>query len=297
MTYPVHTPVMMREVLHYLAPKAGKRYLDATLGYAGHTLEILKVGAEVVGVDRDQDMLDIATERIEKAGLSKSFTPVCSSFADALNPSRSDLVGKFDGVLFDLGVSSYQLDTPERGFSFRYDAPLDMRMDKNLGVTAADLINGLGKNELIALFETLGEEQNAKRIVREIVAVRKRSPITSTEELARIISTVSPRTRGIHPATKVFQALRMAVNSEREELKAALPSALSSLNPGGVIVTIAFHSLEDKIIKSFMNDSESAGLAEILTPKVVETSAEEISKNPRSRSAKLRAIRRTNETS
>lgn len=287
MTYPIHTPVMLREVLHYLDPMAGKRYLDATLGYAGHTLELLKAGAEVVGVDRDQDMLNIATERIEKEGFAKSFTPVHSSFSEVFDGN-----GKFDGILFDLGVSSYQLDTPERGFSFRYDAPLDMRMDKNLGVTAADLVNGLGKNELIELFTTLGEEGNAKRIVNEIVTRRKYQKITTTEELANLVVGVVGRSRGIHPATKIFQALRMAVNSEREELKAALPSALSSLKEGGVLVTIAFHSLEDRIVKSFVNDSESAGQVVVLTPKVIETSPDEIQKNPRSRSAKLRAVRR-----
>ena len=177
MPYPIHTPVMLDEVIHYLSPMPGKRYLDATLGYAGHTIELLKAGAGVVGIDRDADLLAIATDRIVKEGLADSFTGVNSSFADALDPARSDLAGKFDGVLFDLGVSSYQLDTPERGFSFRYDAPLDMRMDQKLAVTAADLVNGLGKNELVELFTTLGEDGNAKQIVNEICARRLKQKI------------------------------------------------------------------------------------------------------------------------
>ena len=292
MSYPIHTPVMLIEVIHYLDPKPGLRYLDATLGYAGHTLELLKQGATVVGVDRDLDLLKIATDRIAKAGFAKQFTPLHSAFADALSLQGQALKGKFDGILFDLGVSSYQLDTPERGFSFRYDAPLDMRMDQDLAVTAADLVNGLGKNELIDLFTTLGEDGNAKRIVSEICRIRLGHKIETTEELANLIIAVVGRPRGIHPATKVFQALRMAVNSEREELKAALPSALSSLVAGGVLVTIAFHSLEDRIVKSWMNDKSSAGQLDILTPKPVEPSSEEIGKNPRSRSAKLRAGRR-----
>lgn len=292
MAYPIHTPVMLSEVVHYLDPQPGKRYVDATLGYGGHTLELLKLGSEVVGIDRDNDMLNIAIERITKEGFIEQFTPINLAFSEALEKDNPALEGKFDGILFDLGVSSYQLDTPERGFSFRYDAPLDMRMDLKLGVTAADLVNGLGKNELVELFTTLGEDGNAKRIVNEICRVRLINPISTTEQLANLIISVVGRPRGIHPATKVFQALRMAVNGERGELKAALPSALSRLKEGGVVVTIAFHSLEDRIVKTWMNDSESAGQIEILTNKPVEPSSQEVSQNPRSRSAKLRAARR-----
>lgn len=292
MQYPLHTPVMLDEIIHFFEPAGGKRYLDLTLGYAGHTLGLLKTGAEVVGVDRDEEMLKIATDRIKQAGYHKQFTPVYSSFSQALDPTRSHLEGKFDGILFDLGVSSYQLDTPERGFSFRYDAPLDMRMDKSLSVTAADLVNGLGKNELVDLFTVLGEESNAKRIVSEICRKRLIRPITTTEELANLIVATVGRSRGIHPATKVFQALRMAVNSEREELKAALPSALSFLKEGGLLAVIAFHSLEDRIVKTWMNDSESAGQIEIVSHGVIEPSTTEIAKNPRSRSAKLRVAKR-----
>lgn len=283
---------MLEEVLSYLVPAPGKRFIDATLGYAGHTLALLASGAEVSGIDRDLDLLTLAIERITKAGFLSQFTPIHSSFADALDKDQKILTGKFDGVLFDLGVSSYQLDTPERGFSFRFDAPLDMRMDKRLGVTAADLINGLGKNELIELFTTLGEESNAKRIVSEICKRRLMHKIETTEELARLIENTVGRTRGIHPATKVFQALRMAVNSEREELKAALPSALSYLKEGGVLVAISFHSLEDRLVKSWMSDAESAGQIELLTKGVVEPSEAEVGANPRSRSAKLRSSRR-----
>jgi len=301
----LHTPVMLSEVIHYLDPQPGKRFIDATLGYAGHTLELLQAGSDVVGIDRDEDLLLIATDRIKKAGFAKQFTPIHSSFADALDLQShlpavfaaqllqaGTLQGKFDGILFDLGVSSYQLDTPGRGFSFRFDAPLDMRMDKSLAVTAADLVNGLGKNELTELFLTLGEEGNAKRIVNEICARRLKHKIETTEELANLIISVVGRHRGIHPATKIFQALRMAVNSERLELKAALPSALSHLKEGGLVVTIAFHSLEDHIIKSWMNDAESAGQIQKVTSGVVEPGTEEIAKNPRSRSAKLRVVKR-----
>lgn len=292
MAYPLHTPVLLAEVIHYLDPKPGKRFIDATLGYAGHTLELLKHGAEVVGIDRDIDMLKIAVERITKEGYLDKFTPINFSFADALDKDKKVLEGKFDGILFDLGVSSYQLDTPERGFSFRYDAPLDMRMDKNLGVTAADLVNGLGKNELTELFTVLGEEGNAKRIANAIAAERLHHKIETTEQLSNLIISIVGRPRGIHPATKVFQALRMAVNSEREELKAALPSALSYLAEGAIIATISFHSLEDRIVKNWMNDASSAGQIEIVTDGPVEPGNEEVARNPRSRSAKLRIAKR-----
>lgn len=292
MNYPIHTPVMLAEMIHYLDPKPGKRFVDATLGYAGHTLALLKAGAEVVGIDRDEDLLNIAIERITKSGFIKQFTPLHLAFSEALDKDKHLLEGKFDGILFDLGVSSYQLDTPERGFSFRYDAPLDMRMDQNLAVTAADLVNGLGKNELIELFTTLGEDGNAKRIVSEICRVRQTHKIETTEQLADLVISVVGRPRGIHPATKIFQALRMAINSERGELKAALPSALSFLREGGVLAVISFHSLEDKIVKTWMSDAVSAGQIEKLTAGVVEPSPAEVTRNPRSRSAKLRLARR-----
>jgi len=292
MSYPLHTPVMLDEVIHYLDPHPGARIIDATLGYAGHTLAMLQKGAEVVGIDRDTDLLTLALERITKAGYGKQFTPVNLAFSEALDPTRPGLVGLFDGILFDLGVSSYQLDTPERGFSFRYDAPLDMRMDKKLAVTAADLLGGLGKDEMIELFETLGQEHNAKRIVNAIIARRKIKKITTTLELAHLIEQTIGKSRGIHPATKVFQALRMAVNSERLELKAALPSALSYLKVGGILAVISFHSLEDRIVKNWMNEKVAANEIELITSGVVEPSSSEIAHNPRSRSAKMRIAKR-----
>jgi 16S rRNA (cytosine1402-N4)-methyltransferase len=197
-----------------------------------------------------------------------------------------------DGILFDLGVSSYQLDTPKRGFSFRFDVPLDMRMDRSLAVTAKDLINGLGKKELIALFKTLGEEKAALKIVEAIIDERKIQPIETTKELADLVSRVTPGNGRIHPATKVFQALRMAVNTEREELKAALPSALSHLALGGVIVILSFHSLEDEIVDIWIAGELKEGLIKLVTPTPESPAPGEIRDNPRSRSAKLRVIKR-----
>ena len=284
----LHTPVMLEEVLSLLDPKSGKSYLDATLGYAGHTLALLEAGASVTGIDQDASMLKLAGDRVAEAGFAKQITLIHDSFSHALSELASQKT-TFDGIIFDLGVSSYQLDTPERGFSFRYDAPLDMRMDVDRqSVTAADLVNGLGVRELEELFTILGEERAAKKLAQGICEIRKLSPIKTTSTLAGVIESIIPRAGHLHPATKVFQALRMAVNSEREQLKAALPSALSCLLPGGVLVVISFHSLEDKIVKDFITDSG----AEILTKKPLVPSETEISSNPRARSAKLRALRK-----
>ncbi|GAB4027455.1 MAG: 16S rRNA (cytosine(1402)-N(4))-methyltransferase RsmH [Candidatus Microgenomates bacterium] len=284
----LHIPVLLSEVVKIMDPAPGKMYIDATLGFGGHTLELLKAGASVVGIDQDADILELAQKRITDSGLSSNFTSIRSSFASALKGDRLES-SKYSGVLMDLGVSSYQLDTPERGFSFRHDAPLDMRMNKDLAVTAKDLINGLGKNELIELFGTLGEEYAAKKIAAAIVDARKSKPIETTAELASLVARNVTRSKShLHPATKVFQALRMAVNSEREELKAALPSAWSKLTSGGALVVISFHSLEDEIVKNFfanLNDAQEA--SDVITPTL-----DEQYDNRRSRSAKLRYERK-----
>jgi len=285
MSNQLHTPVMLKEVTKYLNPKPGKKYLDATLGYGGHTLSLLEQGATVVGIDQDADMLELAYTRITESGFTNNFTPMHSSFASALSGDRfAD--HSFDGILFDLGASSYQFDTPQRGFSFRFDAPLDMRMNKDLAVTARDLVNGLGKNELVNLFKTLGEEHAATKIATAICERRKIKSIETTLKLAKLIERTIPKYGKIHPATKVFQSLRMAVNSEREELKAALPSALSKLTRGGVLAAISFHSLEEQIILEFFQNHLLA--ITLLTPSPLTPSSQEIISNARSRSAKLR---------
>lgn len=279
----LHTPVLLKEITQIFAPAEGKSYIDATLGYGGHTLALLASGATVVGIDQDADILELAQARITSAGYASRFTAIRSSFASVLGSDRLS-PNSFDGVLLDLGVSSYQLDTPARGFSFRHEAPLDMRMNRDLAVTAKDLVNGLGKNELIELFSTLGEEPSTKKIVSAIIETRKKHPIETTTELAELISRCVRRSKShLHPATKVFQALRMAVNTEREELKAALPSAWSLLASGGILAVISFHSLEDSLVKDFFASVATTELSPVITP-----SLDEQYDNRRSRSAKLR---------
>lgn len=292
MTHNVHTPVLLAEVISALAPAPHQNFIDATLGAAGHTLALLEAGATVIGLDRDQQILALATARVREAGYASTFTGLHLNFSQlaSLSSHLPSAPAQFAGILFDLGVSSYQLDTPERGFSFRYEAPLDMRMDQNLGVTAADLLNALGRKELYELFTTLGEEYRCRRLIEEIITTRKVRPFRTTGDLLAIIDETLPRTKGIHPATKIFQALRMAVNSEREELKAALPSALSLLQPGGILAVISFHSGEDSLVKNFFRTESSA--IESLTDKPVIATAAEIMSNPRARSAKLRLGRK-----
>lgn len=283
MSLPLHTPVMLDEVLHYLDPQPGQKFLDCTLGYGGHTLALLEKGAKVTGIDQDADMLESAQARITGAGYADRFIAIRSSFSSALEGERLPL-SHYAGIIFDLGVSSYQLDTPERGFSFRYEAPLDMRMNQDLAVTAKDLVNGLGKKELVRLFQTLGEEKAALKLAEKIVDARKVKPITTTTELANLISRTIPGNGRIHPATKVFQALRMAVNGEREELKNALPQAVNHLSPEGTLAVLTFHSLEEEIVADFLS---TASKLVNLTPQAVTPSVAEIRANPRARSAKL----------
>lgn len=289
MTKAVHTPVLMQEILSTLNPSSGKKYLDATVGAGGHSLKILESGAIIVGIDRDQDILEIARKLFDISGYSGKYTLYNGSFSTMQDLTKDD---NYDGILMDLGVSSYQLDTADRGFSFRFDADLDMRMDKKLQVTAADLVNGLGRKELYELFTKLGEERFARRIADAIIKRRRIEPIKTTSELASVVSSVVRKTGKTHPATKVFQALRIAVNDELNELKAALPSALSMLKTDGIVVVISFHSLEDRIVKEFFKQQEEKGFGTILTRKPLMASYAESQDNPRSRSAKLRALKK-----
>ncbi len=284
-----HIPVLAWEVLEWLAPETGKLYVDGTLGLGGHTGMIFKQSApagRVIGFEWDAQAARLAVDRLAEYGERLQVVP--HSYADMPAQCLALGVEQVDGIIVDLGVSSLQLDSPERGFSFKADAPLDMRMGSNLQVTAAWLVNRLKKDELADIFYNYGEERQARRIAKFIVEARLEGPIKSTKELAEIVSRAIPvkyHPKKIHVATKVFQALRIAVNREFDNLVQLLNDAPQLLAPGARICIITFHSLEDRIVKQAFVSNPAY---RVLTKKPIQPTAAEIKNNPRSRSAKLR---------
>jgi len=294
-----HTPVLLNEVVAGLAPRTGGRYVDGTLGGGGHALAILAASSpagRLLGIDADPSALAAAAARLAIYG--ERSTLVHGNFRDLARLARECDFAPIDGLLLDLGVSSHQLDTPERGFSFANDAPLDMRLDPTRGMTAADLLNETPERELADLIYRYGEEHGSRRIARFIAEARHKRPIATTGELADLVARALGGRHGkIHPATRTFQALRIAVNHELESLEVVLPQAVELLAPGGRIAVISFHSLEDRIVKLFFRAESGYGGAgearlQIITKKPIEASATEARINPRSRSAKLRIAER-----
>ncbi len=295
-----HTPVMPKEVLQLLDVQKNSWYIDCNLGGGGHTEEILKRGGNVLGLDLDPEAVKFVANRYglktqevngHLQAISENLIIYQTNFAN-VDEAAEKFGIKPEGILFDLGVSTYQLETANRGFSFNLDAPLDMRMNPNIGVPAKDLVNGLYEKELAGLFWKFGEERFARQIAKKIVQERGKKPIQTTNELANIILSVRHRTPAdrTHPATRVFQALRIAVNDELNSLTEALPKAFEILQPGGKLVIISFHSLEDRIVKNFFANLVKLNKAKPLTKKPAEPTEEEIKQNPRSRSGKLRGV-------
>jgi len=303
-----HLSVMPEESVRLLGCSKEGIFVDGTLGGGGHTAEILRANPanRVIGIDRDIDALKAAGEFLKPFGDRVSF--VRDDFRNIKNAVEGLGAGPVDGVILDVGVSSHQLDSVERGFSFRMDAPLDMRMDTRQAETAASLVNSLDEQDLERIFREFGEEAFARRVARAIIAARARKPIETTGELAEIVLFAIPRKfhgKRIHPATKVFQALRIAVNDELESLKQGITGGMGVLKAGGRMVVISFHSLEDRIVKNAFREASTGCVcppkfpvcvcghkpaALLLTRKAVTASEEEIERNPRARSAKLRAI-------
>jgi 16S rRNA (cytosine1402-N4)-methyltransferase len=269
---------MVTEVIGFLGGRG--TVVDMTVGLGGHAEALLDSGVDlVIGVDRDRDALRVTSGRL--ASFGPRFRAVAGCFSEAPIQER------VDGVLFDLGVSSMQLDEEDRGFSYRGSGPLDMRMDPSSGPSAADLVNTLPEEELARILFEYGEERRSRHVARAIVRVRAREPFRTTDDLVRVVAgAVGGRRGGPHPARRTFQALRIAVNRELEELSASLPRTAGLLAPGGRVVVIAYHSLEDRIVKRFLLGEERL---RSLTKKPLRPSDEETARNPRARSARLRA--------
>ena len=293
MSKPQHVPVLLDEVIEYLNVRPGGVIADATLGLAGHSSEIarrLGPKGKLIAFDRDPEAMEMAKARLEelRAELGSEM-PEVRLIPRAFSTAASEIEpASLDGLLADIGVSSLQLDEAHRGFSFRSDGPLDMRMDPREGETAGQVVNQEDENELADLIYEFGEERRSRRIARAIVRAR---PITTTAELAKIVSAAAPAMKGdkIHPATRTFQALRIRVNDELGEIRTLVDNAPSLLKPGGRLVVISFHSLEDRIVKDALREAGRNKVFEVLTKKPVIAGEEEESRNPRSRSAKLRA--------
>ena len=293
MNRPQHVPVLLDEVLQYLNVRPGGVIADATLGLGGHSSEIAKsLGAKgrLICFDRDPQAMELAKARLDEvaAEIGSEMPEVIFEARAFSEASEVIQPGSLDGLLADFGVSSLQLDEAHRGFSFRSEGPLDMRMDTRQGETAGQVVNQEDENELADLIYEFGEERRSRRIARAIVRAR---PISTTAELAEIVSAAAPSMKGdkIHPATRTFQALRIRVNDELGEIRSLLKSAPSLLKPGGRLVLISFHSLEDRQVKDAFRDAGRDGIFEVLTRKPVVAEEQEQMRNPRARSAKLRA--------
>ena len=306
-----HAPVMLNEVLDALQPTGGEVYVDGTFGAGGYTKAILdKANCKVVAIDRDVGAIERA--QTLKAQYGDRLIFIHGRFGDVENLLKSAGFEKVDGFVLDLGVSSMQIDQAERGFSFRFDGPLDMRMDVSQGPTAADIVNRMDETALANLIYEFGEERKSRRIAKKIVERRKGQPFTTTSDLANVVRSCVPKSKkdGIDPATRTFQALRIAVNDELGELDAALKASAHILNPKGRMVVVSFHSLEDSRVKNYLRGQSgeapqgsrhvpqakaAAKIFDLISRKAIAPSDEETRSNSRARSAKLRAAIRTEE--
>ncbi len=288
-----HVPVLLQQTIRFLNVRPGGVYVDATLGYAGHASAIARLvgaGGRLICFDRDPAAMALAKARLAKLGDELGTAMPEVIFHDVEFSRAAELIepGSVDGLLADFGASSMHFDEAQRGFSFQADGPLDMRMNPRKGQTVAQVVNHMGEKELANVIYEFGEERRSRRIARAIVRAR---PFTTTAELARVVAAAAPAMKGerIHAATRTFQALRIYVNAELEEIDALLKAVPGLLKPGGRLVAISFHSLEDRRAKDALREGAQQGVYEVLTRKPVTAEAEETDRNPRARSAKLRA--------
>lgn len=304
--YGGHFPVLLREALELLSPCAGSKLLDGTFGGGGHTRALLGAAEEVMVIALDRDPAAVERASAVNADFGERFRLYSMNFGDLANLEETD----FDGILFDFGLSSFQLDTAERGFSFREDAPVDMRMNPNAGISAAEFLETADEASLVRAVRNYGEEKRWRKVVQSILAARGSGRLQRTHSLAELVSdAVGPGPRGrktIHPATRTFQGIRVEVNDELTAIERGLPAAFERLKPGGVLAAISFHSLEDRIVKRFCRKMagrpEHAGdsrtqderqeLAKMISTRPIVPAEDEIAVNPRSRSARMRGLRK-----
>ena len=294
----VHIPVLQKEVLEYLDPKPNENFIDATIGNAGHTLTILErniPAGKVLGIDADPEIIKNTKYSIQNTVYKNRVILVCDNFANLKEIVKQEKFKSVQGILFDLGMSSWHLEESGRGFSFLKNESLDMRYNPRNPLTAARIVNYYSSQEIEKILKDYGEERFAKKIAQKIIEIRKIKPIETTSQLAEIVKSATPHwyhRKKIHPATRTFQAIRIAVNDELNNLERALPQTLEILKPGGRLAVISFHSLEDRIIKNFLKEKAKENILKILTKKPIKPSLGEIKINPRSRSAKLRAAQK-----
>lgn len=299
-----HLPVLLQEVIDFLGIEPGKLYVDATLGGGGHAQQILLRGGMVLGVDLDEEALSYTRQKLSAYGSRLEL--VHDNFKNLPHILQQRRIEEIDGIIFDLGLSSHQIDTPARGFSYKINAPLDMRFNQKQGFSAFELLNNLSEEELRKIISKYGEEKFASLIAKEIVKERQKAPLTTSSELVALIDRVIPsrlKQKGHHPARRTFQALRIAVNDELKNLEEALYGVIPFLAKGGRICVITFHSLEDRLVKNFFREKARGCVCppqqpvctcnrkaeiKILTPRPLRPSAAEIENNPRAKSAKLR---------
>lgn len=288
-----HITVLLNEAVEELQVRENAWYVDATLGGGGHTGRILELGGKVIGIDQDKAAIEFVRESQNSNLKSQNLILEEGNFGDIVEiVGKHDLVGKVSGVLFDLGVSSFQIDQSGRGFSIRRDEPLDMRMSETGDLTADEVVNRWSVSELEEIFLKYGEEERARQIAEVIVEQRSIKPFETSKELASFIETTVKRSGEIHPATRVFQAIRIVVNKELEALKTGLRGAMEVLEVGGRVSVISFHSLEDRITKQSFREFEAAGMGKVIIKKPITPTDEEVQTNRRARSAKLRIIER-----
>jgi len=291
-----HIPVLLEEVVDNLSPEVGDLIVDATLGEGGHSREILNrivPGGHLIAIDKDEAVIERARERLRQ--FDGKFTCVKGDFRHIGDILKAQGVDEIDGALFDLGMSSFQLDDPERGFSFLQDGPLDMQFGADSGISATEIVNKYGQERLADIIKNFGDERHAKLIAKTICSERKKKKISTTKELSYIITRAvgkKYRTQKLHPAARTFQAIRICANDELEAAEEGIVEAVEYLKPGGRVCVISFNSLEDRIVKNLFRERKKEGILKIITKKPLVPSTDEIRSNPRARSAKLRVAER-----